>query len=189
MNVVKTSAYVILGVILWVAVLKSGLHATLAGVVCAFFIPVVSLKDKNIKPCEHLEHALHPWVAFGILPIFAFANAGVPFEGMGLHSLLEPVTMGIIAGLVVGKQIGIFSMLWIAIKTGLSPMPGGVTWTQLYAVSILCGIGFTMSLFIGGLAFDDIEHQASIRLGVLVGSLISAILGYVVLRISTPKPE
>lgn len=182
-GVVKTAPYIILGIILWIAVLKSGLHATLAGVITAFFIPIVSSKNPDIKPCETLEHALHPWVAFGILPIFAFANAGVPFTGMGLHSLLDPVTLGIIAGLVIGKQLGIFTALWVTIKTGISPMPGGVTWTQLYAVSILCGIGFTMSLFIGGLAFDDLVHQASIRLGVLVGSVISATLGFVILKL------
>lgn len=189
MNVSKTAPYIIIGIILWVAVLKSGVHATLAGVITALFIPIVCKKDPDHKPCEGLEHALHPWVAYGILPLFAFANAGVPFSGMGLHSLIEPVTLGIIAGLVIGKQMGIFSTLWLAIKTGLSPMPGGVTWMQLYAVSILCGIGFTMSLFIGGLAFDDIHHQASIRLGVLVGSVISATIGYLVLRFYKPKVD
>ncbi len=180
--VTKTAPYILLGIIVWVAVLKSGVHATLAGVVTALFIPVVSKKDPNITPCKDLEHALHPWVAFFILPIFAFANAGVPFEGMGFHSLGDPTTLGIILGLVVGKQVGIFSMLWLAVKAGWSPMPSGTNWMHLYAVSALCGIGFTMSLFIGGLAFDDMEHQAAIRLGVLVGSTISAIVGYCILR-------
>lgn len=187
-NVVRTAPYIILGVILWVAVLQSGIHATLAGVVTALFIPVVSNKDPSITPCKTLEHALHPWVSFIILPVFAFANAGVPFDGMGFHSLFAPTTLGIILGLVVGKQIGIFSMLWIAVKTGLSPMPNGTNWACLYAVSALCGIGFTMSLFIGGLAFDDLQHQASIRLGVLVASVISAVVGYSILRF-TPNPE
>lgn len=187
-NVVRTAPYIILGVILWVAVLQSGIHATLAGVVTALFIPVVSNKDPSITPCKTLEHALHPWVSFIILPVFAFANAGVPFDGMGFHSLFAPTTLGIILGLVIGKQIGIFSMLWIAVKTGLSPMPNGTNWTCLYAVSALCGIGFTMSLFIGGLAFDDLQHQASIRLGVLVASVISAVIGYSILRF-TPNPE
>jgi len=184
-NVTKTTPYVLLGIVLWIAVLKSGVHATLAGVIVALFIP---MRDKNtgISPCKNLEHALHPWVSYGILPLFAFANAGVPFHNMGFHSFMDPVTLGIILGLVVGKQIGIFSTLWLAIKTGLSPKPDGVTWVQLYAVSILCGIGFTMSLFIGGLAFASIEQQASIRLGVLVGSLISAVFGYVLLRAASP---
>ncbi len=186
--VTRTAPYVILGVILWIAVLKSGVHATLAGVTTALFIPVMCQKDPSITPCKTLEHALHPWVAFIILPIFAFANAGVPFDGMGFHSLFDPTTLGIILGLVVGKQIGIFSTLWLAIKTGLSPMPNGVNWVHLYGVSALCGIGFTMSLFIGGLAFSDIEHQASIRLGILVASVISAVMGYAVLRLM-PMPE
>ena len=182
-GMVRTGPYIFLGIILWIAVLKSGIHATLAGVITALFIPIASAKNPDVKPCEQLEHALHPWVAFGILPIFAFANAGVPFTGMGFKSLFEPVTLGIIAGLVVGKQLGIFTALWAAIKSGICPMPSGTTWIQLYGVSILCGIGFTMSLFIGGLAFEDIHHQASIRLGVLVGSVISATLGFIVLKL------
>ena len=154
----------------------------------ALFIPVFSKKDPDVTPCKTLEHALHPWVAFIILPVFAFANAGVPFDGMGFHSLFDPTTLGIILGLVVGKQIGIFSTLWLAIKAGISPMPGGTNWMHLYAVSALCGIGFTMSLFIGGLAFDDMQHQASIRLGVLVASVLSALIGYTILRLM-PKAE
>lgn len=188
--VTRTAPYIILGVILWVAVLKSGVHATLAGVATAFFIPVVCQKDSTKTPCKDLEHALHPWVSFIILPIFAFANAGVPFEGMGIKSLADPTTMGIILGLIFGKQIGIFSALWVTIKTGLSPMPIGISWVHLYAVSALCGIGFTMSLFIGGLAFTDLHHQASIRLGVLVASVISALIGYTILRMTKmPEPE
>jgi NhaA family Na+:H+ antiporter len=188
----SAAPYILLGMILWVAVLKSGIHATLAGVATAMFIPTRTSKDKDMtdghSPCEDLIHALHPWVAFGILPLFALANAGVPFTGMGLHSFAEPVTLGIILGLVVGKQVGIFGLLWLAIKTGISPMPKGVTWIHLYGVSILCGIGFTMSLFIGGLAFEDLHHQASIRLGVLSGSVISAVLGFLVLYFA-PKAE
>ncbi|MCC6598424.1 MAG: Na+/H+ antiporter NhaA [Alphaproteobacteria bacterium] len=194
-KVSSTAPYIILGIILWVAVLKSGVHATLAGVATALFIPMSCPKREGFSPAKHLEHALHPWVAFGILPIFAFANAGVPFTGMGLHSLGEPVTLGITLGLVLGKQVGIFLTLWLAIKLGLSPMPKGVRWVHLYGVSILCGIGFTMSLFIGGLAFADLHHQASIRLGVLVGSIFSACLGYAVLYLApqaedpTPTPK
>lgn len=174
--------YIALGLIMWLALLKSGIHPTLAGVWTAMFIPMSAPQGKEKSPCETMIHVLHPWVAFGILPLFAFANAGVPFTGMGLHSLAEPVTLGIIAGLVIGKQLGIFGTLFAAIKTGISPMPAGTTWAQLYGMSILCGIGFTMSLFIGGLAFDDLAHQASIRLGVLSGSAISAVIGYIVLR-------
>lgn len=187
LNLRRVSAiapYVILGIILWVAVLKSGVHATLAGVITALFIPMNCRHRPGYSPAKQLEHALHAWVAFGILPLFAFANAGVPFTGMGLHSLGEPVTLGIILGLVVGKQVGIFLTLFLAIKLGLSPMPKGVRWIHLYGVSILCGIGFTMSLFIGGLAFADLHHQASIRLGVLVGSVVSAALGYLVLYLA-----
>ena len=185
---VRTAPYVILGIILWMAVLKSGVHATLAGVATAFFIPVQCKKNPDITPCKNLGHALHPWVSFIILPIFAFANAGVPFKGMGLHSFGDPTTLGIILGLVLGKQVGIFATLWLTIKTGLSPKPTGTTWLHLYGVAALCGIGFTMSLFIGGLAFADIEHQASIRLGVLTGSIISAIVGYCILYFA-PSPD
>lgn len=185
-HVSNIAPYIIVGTILWICVLKSGVHATLAGVVTALFIPMTAKSDSKISPLKNLEHSLHYWVAFMILPIFAFANAGVPFTGMGIHSVLDPVTLGIIAGLVVGKQIGIFTLLFLTIKSGLSPMPKNVTWLHLYGVSILCGIGFTMSLFIGGLAFEDLEHQASIRLGVLVGSTISALLGFVVMYLAPP---
>ncbi|MAF68299.1 MAG: Na+/H+ antiporter NhaA [Micavibrio sp.] len=179
------SPYIILGIVLWAAVLKSGVHATLAGVLVAFFIPL-RLKDDSDQPCEKLAHDLHPWVALVILPLFGFANAGVSFQGMGLDALLDPITLGIALGLFVGKQVGVFGFLWLTIKSGLSPKPLGATWRQLYALSILCGIGFTMSLFIGGLAFSDRELQASIRLGVLIGSIASATLAYGLLR-SCPK--
>lgn len=134
---------------------------------------------------ETLIHKIHPWVAFLILPVFAFANAGVPFTGMGLHSLFDPLTFGIIAGLFIGKQLGIFGTLYGAIKSGLCPMPKDTSWKQLYGMSILCGIGFTMSLFIGGLAFSGIEQQAEIRLGVLAGSILSAVIGYGIIRCSS----
>lgn len=180
-GVLGTTPYIIVGTILWVAVLKSGIHATLAGVITAFFIPLRASDTINC-PLKKLEHALHPWVAFGVLPIFAFANAGVPFSGMGFKDLLDPVTLGIIVGLFIGKQIGIFCVLFVTIKLGLSPKPNNANWWQLYAVSLLCGIGFTMSLFIGGLAYDGVEMQASVRMGVLVGSILSATLAYVILR-------
>ena len=186
-NVCTVGPYILVGLVLWAAVLESGVHATLAGVVTAMFIPMVSKRDKGNMPLQRLEHSLHPWVAFGILPLFAFANAGVPFTGMGLSSLLEPVTLGIILGLVIGKQLGIFTMLWLTIKLGLSPMIKGAGWIHLYGVAALCGIGFTMSLFIGGLAFEDLHHQASIRLGVLVGSITSAMIGFAILYFA-PTP-
>lgn len=184
-----TAPYIIIGIILWVCILKSGIHATLAGVITAMFIPIVCRKNPQYSPCESLIHNLHPWVAFAILPIFGFANAGVPFTGMGFHSLFDPVTLGIILGLTIGKQIGIFCMIYLCIKSGLCPMIKGVTWLHLYGVALLCGIGFTMSLFIGGLAFDDLQHQASIRLGVLVGSIISGVLGFMVLYFAPPAQE
>jgi NhaA family Na+:H+ antiporter len=184
-RVMRVAPYIILGIILWLAVLKSGVHATLAGVAVAMFIPVRSMKDPEHSPVENLIHTLHPWVAFLILPAFAFANAGVPFTGMGLHSLLDPLTLGIIAGLFIGKQLGIFATLYGAVKSGLCPMPKETNWKQLYGMSILCGIGFTMSLFIGGLAFTGLEQQAEIRLGVLAGSILSAVIGYGIIRASS----
>lgn len=180
-NVTSIPAYVILGSILWVSVLQSGVHATLAGVAAALFVPTRCKTNPEYSPLKTLEHSLHPWIVFGVLPLFAFANAGVPFAGMGLHSLVDPVTLGIVLGLFLGKQLGIFLVLVLAIKTGLSPRPVGANWMQLYGVSVLCGIGFTMSLFIGGLAYEDVAMQASVRLGVLLGSLISAVAGYLIL--------
>lgn len=187
-GVVSKAPYVLLGILLWMVVLKSGVHATLAGVVTALMIPMRSKTNEDYSPVKTLEHALHPWVAFMILPIFAFANAGVPLKGMGWDSLLDPVTLGIAAGLFMGKQIGVFGILWLTIITGLCSKPKGASWLQLYAVSLLCGIGFTMSLFIGGLAFSGVEMQASVRLGVLVGSLTSAVLAYLILRFG-PQPQ
>jgi len=178
---IRIAPYIILGVILWIAIMESGIHATLAGVVTALFIPV-KVKDERRSPCQRLEHDLHPWVAFVILPIFGFANAGVPFHGLGLSSFAEPVTLGIILGLIIGKQIGIFGTVWLAVKSGLCPKPDDTNWCQIYAMAVLSGIGFTMSLFIGGLAFHDAYMQAEVRLGVLAGSFISAVAGYIMLR-------
>ncbi len=185
-QVTSRAAYILLGLVLWAAVLQSGVHATMAGVITALFIPL-TVTDEKRSPAQRLEHDLHPWVVFLILPLFGFANAGVPFEGMGLSSLLDPVALGIILGLVVGKQLGVFSTIWIAVKAGLCPKPEGTNWKHLYGVSVLCGIGFTMSLFIGGLAFGSVEMQASVRLGVLVGSLISAVAAYLLLRSGNNK--
>lgn len=181
-GVTRIAPYVLVGFVLWVAVLKSGIHPTLAGVIVALAVPLRDKKHPEISPLKHLEHILHPWVAFGILPVFAFANAGVPFTGMGLHSLLDPVTLGIILGLFAGKQLGIFSAIWLAVTLRLSPRPEGAGWGHIYGVALLCGIGFTMSLFIGALAYDGTALQASVRMGVLAGSVLSAGAGYVVLR-------
>lgn len=187
-GVQKPWPYIVFGLILWVAVLKSGLHATMAGVLAALFIPVKAGSD-HASPAERLEHALHPWVVFGVLPVFAFANAGVSLGGVGLDVFSQPVTLGIIAGLLFGKQIGIFAGLFLAIRAGFSSLPEGASWRHLYGVSILCGIGFTMSLFIGGLAFTGGEMQAEVRIGVLSGSFISALAAYILLATRQQKME
>ena len=173
--------YMILGLVMWVCVLKSGVHATLAGVALGAMIPLRAVNVDH-SPLTHLEHALHPWVAYFILPLFAFVNAGVPLSGISLADLAAPLPLGILLGLFLGKQIGIFGISFLAIKTRLAKLPAGMTWTELYAVSVLCGIGFTMSLFIGGLAFDDPSLMNDVRIGILSGSLLSAVWGYIVLR-------
>jgi NhaA family Na+:H+ antiporter len=185
-GVTSITPYVLLGAMLWVMVLKSGVHATLAGVATALAVPLLRPAQSDETLLEHVEHGLHPYVAYAILPLFAFANAGVSFEGMGLGSLIEPVALGIALGLFLGKQLGIFASLWLAVKAGLAPMPTAASWPQLYGVSMVAGIGFTMSLFIGSLAFSTNEFDAQVRLGVLTGSLASAVLGYVLLRYSSP---
>ena len=183
-GVVRLAPYVVLGVLLWVLVLKSGVHATLAGVITALAVPLLKRDGATQSVLEEAEHGLHRWVAFLILPLFAFANAGVSFAGIGVHSFIEPVRLGIALGLFVGKQLGIFGMLWVAIKLGIAPMPRGVSWLQLYGVSVLAGIGFTMSLFIGTLAFQHSDFEAPIRMGVFAGSLLSAVVGYVILMLA-----
>ena len=182
-RVTRLAPYVLLGIVLWVCVLKSGVHATLAGVLVAFAVPLKPREKDGPSLLRTVEHQLHPWVAFAILPLFAFANAGVSFEGIGLHSFVEPVKLGISLGLFLGKQVGIFAMLWLCIRFGLAPMPQGANWLQLYGVSLLCGVGFTMSLFIGSLAFEHSSFDAPIRLGVLTGSIACAIVGYTLLRL------
>tara|TARA_R110002110_G_scaffold346884_1_gene557044 strand:+ start:236 stop:1432 length:1197 start_codon:yes stop_codon:yes gene_type:complete len=191
-GVTRVAPYILIGIIVWVAVLKSGVHATLAGVLLALAVPLRATDSEGHSPLRHLEHILHPWVAFLVLPVFAFANAGVNFSGMSFSSLLEPLPLGIALGLFVGKQVGVFGFSFLMIKTGLAKMPEGANWGMLYGVSLLCGIGFTMSLFIGGLAFDDAAHATAIRLGVLSGSVISGTLGYFVIkaaiaRVKEPK--
>lgn len=181
LRISRISLYMVFGFILWFAVLKSGIHATLAGVVTAFFIPL-SCPDKTLhSPLKHLEHSLHPWVAYFVLPLFAFANAGVSFAGITMQDVLNPVTVGIALGLFWGKQIGIFFWIALSILLRLSPRPKGTTWAQLYAVSVLCGVGFTMSLFIGELAFDTRNQADAVRMGVIGGSVCAALFGYAIL--------
>lgn len=186
-GVLGLAPYMLVGLVLWAAVLKSGVHATLAGVLTAFFIPFKKEPGESHTQLEILEHDLHPTVAFGILPLFAFANAGIPFDGINADSFLHPIPLGIAAGLFFGNQIGIFGLSWIAIKLGISKLPDGANWVQLYGVAALCGIGFTMSLFIGSLAFEQggADNTIDNRLGILFGSLISGIVGYLVLRYFT----
>lgn len=182
-NVSTPVPYMIIGFIVWAAVLKSGVHATLAGFAIALFIPLRSGFRNGEPMLKRMEHKLHPWVAFFILPVFAFSNAGVNLSGIGLEELMNPLTLGIMLGLFLGNQIGIFSVSWLAIRSGLAKMPAGADWQQLYGVSVLCGIGFTMSLFIGSLAFGNLEaaYLNSVKTGVLAGSLLSALFGSFIL--------
>ena len=191
LKVMQITPYMWVGALLWIFVLKSGVHATLAGVALAFAIPLRNPRDPDSSPLEYLEHELHPWVSFLILPVFAFANAGVPFAGMSFGDLFHAVPLGIMLGLVVGKLLGVYGFSVIAIKMGLAKMPEGATGKHLFGVAALCGIGFTMSLFIGGLAFEHTGGDAetyllSHRLGILAGSLVAGILGYLVLRLAPP---
>lgn len=183
-GVIGLTPYILVGFILWAAVLKSGVHATLAGVITAFFIPFVKEDGQSVTQLERMEHDLHPVVAYAILPIFAFTNSGIPFDSLSLNALLHPVPLGIAAGLFIGNQIGVFGFCWLAIKLGISKLPEGVNWVQLYGVALLCGIGFTMSLFVGSLAFGGAGSDYIIdeRAGILFGSLLSGSLGYLVLR-------
>lgn len=176
--------YLLLGVALWFFVLQSGIHATLAGVALALTIPLqVSAGDSPASPLHQLEHALNPWVAFLIVPVFGFANAGVSFAGMGPSALLDPVPLGIALGLFFGKQIGVFGFAWFAIRLNVADMPRYASWAHLYGVSLLCGIGFTMSLFIGLLAYpDSIPLQDQTKIGVLIGSTLAGVVGWMVLR-------
>jgi len=178
MGVIKVAPYMIVGLILWVCVLKSGVHATLAGVTLAFCIPLRT-KNSETSPLMSIEHALHPWVAYAILPLFAFANAGVSLAGVSMHSFVSHVPMGIAAGLLIGKTLGVFGLTWIAIKTGMAALPAGANWGQVFGVAILCGIGFTMSLFVGSLAFvAGSDYVGMDRMGILTGSILAALIGY-----------
>lgn len=183
-RVVSFVPYFLVGFILWVCVLKSGVHATLAGIVLAFAIPIKGRDNSESSPLNDLEQKLHPWVAFGVLPLFAFANAGVSFTGISMADLVAPIPAGIALGLFLGKQLGIWSATMLGVKLGLAKMPSGVNGYGIYGVSLVAGVGFTMSLFIGTLAFGGLSgaYDALVRLGVIVGSLISGFVGYIVLR-------
>ncbi len=190
MNVAIKSAYIVVGIVLWVSVLKSGVHATLAGVALAFMIPLSS-KDKEgniFSMSKEMEHDLHYWVAFMILPLFAFVNAGVDLKGISIEEMAGPVPLGIMLGLFIGKQVGVFGFSWLAIKMGIASLPKESNWTLLYGVSVLTGIGFTMSLFVDTLAYNDtqIYHYAD-KLAILLGSFLSAIVGYLILHVKTSK--
>ncbi|GMT39813.1 MAG: Na(+)/H(+) antiporter NhaA [bacterium] len=181
-GVMRLTSYLVFGLIMWAAVLKSGVHATIAGVLLAFTIPLKHPQGENFSPLRNLEHDLHPTVAFIILPLFAFANTGIPLAGMSLENLLEPEPLGIAMGLFLGKQLGVFTFTWAAVKTGVAKLPTGVGWMEIYGLSILTGIGFTMSLFISSLAFEEGSTNLNTdRLGILAGSFSSAAVGYVVL--------
>lgn len=182
LNVRRTGLYLLVGVVLWTAVLKSGVHATLAGVVIGFLIPLK--KEKGHSPSIALEHVLHPWVSFLILPLFAFANAGVPLHGVTLSGLLSFLPVGIAAGLFVGKPLGIGLFCWCGLKMRLISLPEKTTFRDILAVGVLCGIGFTMSIFITSLAFGEIDPElvGLAKLGILIGSILSAVVGYVMLK-------
>ncbi|MEX5502747.1 Na+/H+ antiporter NhaA [Pseudomonas putida] len=188
LGVVKLGPYMIVGLILWVCVLKSGVHATLAGVALALCIPLRT-RNAETSPLLSLEHALHPWVAYAILPLFAFANAGVSLAGMTVESFTHPVPMGIAVGLLLGKTVGVFGLTWLAVKLRLAALPEGAGWGQILGVAILCGIGFTMSLFVGSLAFapGTSEYAGMDRMGILTGSFFAAVIGYAVTAMASRK--
>lgn len=188
-GVVDKSMYILVGIVMWVALLKSGVHATLGGVVLALFIPIKSPENPNISPLKSMEHDLHAAVAFIILPVFAFCNAGINLQGIGLDQVFHDVPLGIALGLFVGKQVGVFGFCWLGIKLRLVELPKEISLTSLYGTAALCGIGFTMSLFVGSLAFEETGVNVIFdeRLGIIIGSLASGIVGYFVLRKSLPS--
>ena len=187
MGVTRTSSYILLGIVLWIAVLKSGVHATLAGVLIAFCVPMRDQQGQS--PLRRLEHDLHGPVAFAVLPIFAFANAGLSLGGMSVADLAHPVTLGVILGLLVGKPLGILAFVGIAVALRFVQLPNNVSWLQIVGVAFACGIGFTMSLFIAGLAFEhgSGDYFSGDRLGILLGSILSALVAYALLHLSLPK--
>jgi Na+:H+ antiporter, NhaA family len=184
-GVVETSVYLVIGVVMWVSLLKSGVHATLSGVLLAMFIPLKSPVNAGASPLKALEHDLHATIAFVILPVFAFCNAGISVIGVGVEQVFHPVPLGIALGLFLGKQVGVFSFCWLGVRLRLAKLPKDTRWGAIYGIAVLCGIGFTMSLFIGSLAFEEsgLNRVFDERLGIIVGSLASGLLGYVVLRV------
>jgi len=188
-GVTANAPYLLLGIVMWVSLLKSGVHATLAGIALALFIPMQDPKQPERSPLRTLEHDLHTAVAFGILPLFAFANAGISLADASLEYLSHPVPLGIAAGLFVGKQLGIFAACWLGVMLGLARRPEGVSWPALYGTALLCGIGFTMSLFIGTLAFEEtgVNQLFDERLGIIAGSILSGVAGYLVLHWVYPQ--
>jgi NhaA family Na+:H+ antiporter len=182
----QLTPYLVIGFVLWLCILSSGVHATVAGVLLALMIPLQGKTKKDIQPLSHLEESLHPWVAFLVMPLFALANSGVSFEGLSWSILFDPIPLGIMAGLVIGKQLGVFSMAWLMVRIGWAKLPVDASWFSLYGIALLCGIGFTMSLFLGTLAFQNNSpmYLIEVRLGVLLGSMISGMIGAVVLNIA-----
>ena len=190
-NITNKSPYIIIGIIMWFAMLKSGVHATLVGIILSMFIPMQSKKDASLSPLKSFEHDLHSTVAFFILPVFAFANAGISLTNVGVEQLTHGVPVGIALGLFIGKQVGIFGLCWLVIKLKFTSLPSGMSWGSLYGLSALCGIGFTMSMFIGSLAFEEtgVDMIFDERLGIIIGSLLSGIVGYLILRKSLPTTK
>lgn len=184
MQITLVSAYALVGLLLWVFVLKSGVHATLAGIILAFTIPLNAINDKRkrVSPVKSLQHYIHFWVAFYILPIFAFVNAGIDLRTLAIDQVFNPVSLGIILGLFIGKQFGVFLFVYLAVKFNFAKLPRCTTWTQIYGISVLTGIGFTMSLFVDSLAFQDSSvFSYTDKLAILIGSLLSGIIGYLIL--------
>lgn len=189
LGVTRLAPYVLVGAVIWTFLLKSGVHATLAGVVTALFVPNLRPAGRTETLLVASEHALKPWVHFGVMPAFAFANAGVALGALSASDLLGPISLGIVMGLFIGKQVGILLFTWLGVRTGIAKLPAGITWSHVHGASLLAGIGFTMSLFIGTLAFDTPEQMASVRVGVLLASLISGIVGFLILRRALANAE
>lgn len=183
-GVTEKSLYIIFGIIMWVSLLKSGVHATLAGVILAMFIPIKSARTPDISPLKTMEHDLHSMVAFIILPIFAFCNSGITLSGISMEDVTHPMPMGIALGLFLGKQIGVFGFCWLGIKMKITDLPKGMSMASLYGTAALCGIGYTMSLFIGSLAFQEtgVNQVLDERIGIIIGSVMSGIVGYMILK-------
>ncbi|MCP5419372.1 MAG: Na+/H+ antiporter NhaA [Gammaproteobacteria bacterium] len=182
-HVASKSPYILIGIVMWVAMLKSGIHATLAGIILAMFIPLYSKTEPDVSPLKSMEHDLHSVVAFFVLPVFAFANAGISVKGMSWEQVFHGVPIGIALGLFLGKQFGIFGLCWLFVKLRITNLPAGMNWASLYGTATLCGIGFTMSLFIGSLAFEEtgVDRLFDERLGIILGSLFSGSMGFILL--------